>query len=297
LKRAARCCAGLLACAVLSLGRGAHAADAERPSSAELTGTLKGDAVLVGSSSMNQSLGRIIAGELERRGYRVLRKGVSAAGLARPDFRDMNAVIDELPISADTAAVFVYLGMNDAQGLWLHPAERELVGREYLAWNDARWEKMYVRRAHDFFERICDRGAQRAIVLLPVDVKRARLQRRLQRIRSLQAQAASSSSCAVAITTGGDFGHFEVQGVSMRARDGFHMSVTGAHAVWRRIQGDALRLIGAREPMYDPHDSGCIASCRLGQGLLFRPEKRAVQTEFLGSDVLGMLPPPRCTTW
>jgi len=297
-KHVARCCAGLVLSAVLALGSNAAAESRRRGDLPFAEDPSKGEAVLLGSSSMNQSLGRIIAGELERRGYRVLRKGVSAAGLARPDFRDMNEVLDELPISPDTAAVFIYLGMNDAQSLWLHQNERDLFGRgEYLPWSDDRWDELYVQRATHFFERICERGAQRAIVLLPVDVQRERLQQRLERIRTLQAQAASSSSCAVALTTGGDFGHFEVEGVSMRARDGFHMSVTGAHAVWRRIQADAMRLIGAREPMYDPHDSGCIASCRLGQGLLFRPEKRTVMTEFLASDVMGMVPPPRCTSW
>ncbi len=269
------------------------------PSSAkgEVSWASKGDALIVGSSSMNQSLGRIIAGELERRGYRVLRRGVSAAGLARPDFRDMNEIVDELPISADTAAVFVYLGMNDAQGLWLHPSERDLFGRAYLPWTDARWQRLYVQRAQSFFERICERGAQRTIVLLPVDVKIARLQQRLERIRALQAEAASSSSCAVALTTGGDFGHFEVEGVAMRMRDGFHMSVTGAHTVWRRIQAEALRLIDAPDTMYDPHGSGCVASCRLGQGLSFRPEKHVVQTEYLASDTDSLGPAERCSSW
>jgi hypothetical protein len=49
--------------------------------------------------------------------------------------------------------------------------------------------------------------------------------------------------------------------------------------------------------MSDPHDSGCIASCRLGQGLSFRPQKRAVQTEYLASEVVGLMAPQRCTTW
>src|SRR5688572_30316696 len=48
------------------------------------------DTVLVGSSSFNQAFGLIIARELERMGYQVTRKGVSGAGLARPDYHDMN---------------------------------------------------------------------------------------------------------------------------------------------------------------------------------------------------------------
>jgi hypothetical protein len=206
------------------------------------------EALLVGSSSMGQSLGRIITRELEQRGYRVMRKGVTSAGLARPDYRDMNQIVEDLPISDDTAAVFVYLGMNDAQALWLEPSEQRAFGQRFLPWTDARWDTLYTRRARDFFERICERGAQRTIVLLPVDVRRARLQRRLERIRTLQAQAAWSSSCAVPLSTAGDIGRFEVSGVPMRLRDGVHMSYRGASAVWHRIRHQALSLVGAGTP-------------------------------------------------
>jgi hypothetical protein len=65
---------------------------------------------VVGSSSVNQAFGRIIARELRGRGYRVRRKGVTSAGLARPDYRDMRTIVEELPIGEQTSAVFIYLG-------------------------------------------------------------------------------------------------------------------------------------------------------------------------------------------
>jgi hypothetical protein len=256
----------------------------------------RGDALVVGSSSMNQALGRLIAHELERLGYRVTRRGVSAAGLARPDYRDMNQIVEELPISESTAAVFVYLGMNDAQALWLRPGEQLAFGREYLPWGDARWHDLYVQRATQFFERICERGAQRTIVLLPVDVKRERLQRRLKRIRDLQAQAASSSSCAVALSTSGDLGRFEAAGRSLRTPDGLHMSARGAHAVWGRIQNEALRLVARPEPHREQRGPWCTAACRLGQGLRFRPEARGAANDAL----LGLAPGASrsaCVAW
>jgi lysophospholipase L1-like esterase len=242
--------------------------------STPVNGARRGDALVLGSSSVNQAFGRLIARELERRGYRVTRKGVSAAGLARPDFRDMNQILEELPISGSTAAVFVYLGMNDAQALWLRPGEQLAFGRTYLPWSDERWQGLYTQRAQEFFERICERGAQRAIVLLPVDVKRERLQRRLHRIRELQALAAKSSSCGVALSTSGDLGRFESGGTSLRRPDGLHLSSRGAQAVWRRIQADALRLVTTVEPRRESSGRGpwCSAACRLGQGLRFRPE-------------------------
>jgi lysophospholipase L1-like esterase len=256
----------------------------------------RGDALIVGSSSMNQALGRLIEHELARLGYRVTRKAVSAAGLARPDYRDMNQILEELPISASTAAVFIYIGMNDAQSIWLRPGEQLAFGRTYLPWTDARWQGLYVQRAQEFFERICERGAQRAIVLLPVDVKRERLQTRLKRIRELQAQAASSSSCAVALSTAGDLGRFDSAGNSLRKRDGLHMSTRGAHAVWRRIQAEALHLVGTPEARPEQRGPWCSPSCRLGQGLRFRPESRAATHEALAR-LTGASPSSDCTVW
>src|SRR5688572_25775562 len=70
-----------------------------QPASADARKTA---AVLIGSSSFNQDFGHIIAGELARRGYAVTRKGVSGAGLARPDYRDMTQELEALPIGAQT---------------------------------------------------------------------------------------------------------------------------------------------------------------------------------------------------
>lgn len=199
----------------------------------------------MGSSSINHAFGRIIERELSSRGYRVTRKGVASAGLARPDYRDMNEIVERLPISTRTSAVLIYLGMNDGQAIWLRPHERDASRRSFLPWSDARWSAVYRRRVREFLEPICGRGARRAIVLLPVDVKRSRLQRRLDRIRTLLTQAASASSCAVSLSTAGDLDQFALGGQARRRKDGFHMSPRGARLVWHRIRGKALRLVEA----------------------------------------------------
>jgi hypothetical protein len=218
----------------------APAAAESRPASPDIR---KADAVLIGSSSFNQSFGRIIARELERRGYQVTRKGVSGAGLARPDFQDMHQVLEALPISVNTAAVFVYVGVNDAQAVWLHPHERDATGLASLAFGDAEWDAVYARRAREFLRRICERGARRAVVLLPVDVTSNELQRRLHHIRELQVDAAADTTCAVTVSTAGDAGQFEAAGVSKRMPDGYHMSAQGAQIVWQRIEAEVLRLL------------------------------------------------------
>lgn len=205
----------------------------------------KTDAVLVGSSSFNQSFGHLLARQLEQRGYQVTRKGVSGAGLARPDFHDMKQVLESLPVDSETAAVFVYLGVNDAQAVWLYPHERGTAGSAAVPFGAADWDEVYARRTREFLERICQRGARKAIVLLPVDVNRPELQQRLRRIRELQSRVAAETSCAVVVQTAGDEGRFEVAGQPIRLPDGYHMSQRGAQIVWDRIQSRVWQLLGA----------------------------------------------------
>lgn len=241
--RGARCqiaaLAGALALGALALLGAPRAARAGEPAD---RGAPR-EAVLVGSSSFNQAFGVIIERQLERWGYQVTRKGVGGAGLARPDFRDMNQVLDTLPISARTDAVFVYLGVNDAQPLWLYPGERAPASAATLPFGTPTWEARYEARTLGFYERICQRGARRAIVLLPVDVARSGLQRKLERIRELQVQAAARSTCATVLSTSGDEGQFEVRGVAKRLPDGFHLSQFGASVVWDRVRGYVLGLL------------------------------------------------------
>jgi hypothetical protein len=219
----------------------ASAAD-QKPTSLE---PAKSEAVLVGSSSFNQSFGHLLAHELGLRGYQVTRKGVSGAGLARPDYRDMNQVIEELPIGESTKAVFVYLGVNDAQAVWLYPHERGPTGATTVPFGALDWDTIYTRRTREFLDRICRRGAQRAVVLLPVDVNRNDMQHRLDRIRDIQVQAASQTSCAAVVQTAGDAGQFELAGVAKRMPDGFHMSSMGARVVWERIEPEVVRLLSS----------------------------------------------------
>jgi hypothetical protein len=239
LRRAGAACAALLALAGWL---------APAPCAAEETDAQGADAVLIGSSSFNQPFGQLIEHQLERRGYQVTRKGVNGAGLARPDFRDMNQVLEGLPVGPDTAAVFVYLGVNDAQDVWLYPDERSRAALSSLHFGSAEWDAVYARRTRAFLDRICERGAQRAVVLLPVDVNRPDLQRRLERVRALQAHAAAETRCAVAVRTAGDQGRFEVDGVPMRLPDGFHMSARGAELVWQRIETQVLHLLEPSAP-------------------------------------------------
>jgi hypothetical protein len=204
-------------------------------------------ALLVGSSSVNDWFGQVITQDLRKRGFEVERRGFSAAGFSRPDFRDMLQTVEALPIDADTALVLVYLGMNDAQALWLRPEERES-GAEWIKWGEPGWEEIYQRRAQAYLAALCERGAQRTVVLLPVDVTRPSMQRRLERIRAAQARAASLTSCATAVPTTGDVGRFRVDGKATRAKDGIHMSRQGAQVLWKRVRAPVLEQVEPPPP-------------------------------------------------
>jgi lysophospholipase L1-like esterase len=135
--------------------------------------------------------------------------------------------------------------VNDAQAVWLYPHERDALGTASLAFGAAEWDAVYARRARDFLRRICERGARRAVVLLPVDVTSSDLQRRLDHIRELQIGAAAETSCAVTVSTAGDAGQFETAGAPKRMPDGYHMSAQGAQIVWDRVEAEVLRLLEA----------------------------------------------------
>lgn len=193
-------------------------------------------AVVFGSSSVKGPLGRLISEDLQRWGYQVTRRGIVSAGLARPDHRDLREVLSSLPIDEHTAAVFVYVGTNDAQSLWLRPSERAAPGARWISWQDPRWPELYRQRARGLFRAICQRGAERAIVLLPSEVAKAGLERRLRRIRRLQEQAARDTQCAIAVSTEGERGRFWRNGRRLRRQDGFHLSPLGARLIWTRVQ-------------------------------------------------------------
>lgn len=213
----------------------AHSSQPPPSVDAPLSQPGKKQALVVGSSSIKSTFGKIIAADLEGWGFEVGRHGIVAAGLARPDLFDLHQIVDGLPIDSQTATVVLYVGVNDGQALWLYPDEQEEFGVRRLAWHDPRWDELYTRRAVTLFQSICERGAERAIVLLPIEIDKPSLERKMRRIRQLQEQAAQKTSCATAVSTEVDRGRFSRNGKALRRRDGVHMSMEGARVLWSRV--------------------------------------------------------------
>jgi hypothetical protein len=205
-------------------------------------GTRARDAVIIfGSSSINDFFGHIIEEDVVSLGLRVVRRGLPSAGLARPDFRDVMSELEDLPLEA-ARAVVLYFGGNDAQALWLRPAERKRPDDTWMKWNDEGWSALYERRVVDLVEAVCASGVPKAIVLAPADVARDALQARLDRIRDLQRTAASRTSCGRFVATSGR-NLLSPGGEGLYAADGIHMSRVGAQVLWERLRVPIMELV------------------------------------------------------
>ena len=85
------------------------------------------------------------------------------------------------------------------------------------------------------------------VVLPPADVVDPKMQRRLERVRTLQDRAASASKCGRSVATTGDAGQFEESKTPLRGPDGVHMTAAGASRVWSRVGARVRRLIARRD--------------------------------------------------
>ncbi|MCB9739275.1 MAG: DUF459 domain-containing protein [Deltaproteobacteria bacterium] len=205
--------------------------------------------VIIGSSSIRGNFGRTLERRFAGLGFETFRQGVSSSGISRPDYFDWYERATTLPIDDHTAAVLIYVGVNDPQGIWMPPAEQKARGRRdrWIRWHEAMWDVVYRERMTALIDRLCDRGARRVVVLTPVDVRWRGLQERLVRVRRLQIEAARTSRCGRVVSTSGDdlaLRDPERGDVTLRMPDGYHLSTPGAEIVWDRIMPHLLRVVG-----------------------------------------------------
>lgn len=189
------------------------------------------DVVVLGSSSINGALGRMIEERLIGAGLRVRRMGRSSTGFARPDFFDWSAEIPRLGDLAAMRGVVIYMGGNDTQAIRLTRAESpDRGGASWIPFRDeARWREVYVARVHRFVEALCDAGARRAVLLLPADGDREGWSDRIQRVQEAQVLGVRGTRCGVVVDPRGrDVGRGDTT-------DGVHLSTRGARDLLLRI--------------------------------------------------------------
>jgi hypothetical protein len=220
--------------------------------------------LIIGSSSINGALGRLIETEVARAGMHPQRVGHSSSGLARPDFFDWDAEIPNLGDLHTLRGIVIYMGGNDAQAVRLRESElppppadaprrrRDRTG-EWIIWrNEAEWSARYQARVTAFVSALCTGGVPKVIFLLPAQGENEHWTERMTRVRNLQAAGTRATRCGVAVDPS-----------AVRARpgstvDGVHLSGSGAHAVWDAVGTqilDHLRSVPApaAAPATAPH--------------------------------------------
>ena len=214
----------------------------------------RGDALVLGSSSILGGVGRALSEGLRQRGLSVYKLGVGSSGLSRPDYFDWLGRVATLPVTKRTVLAVLYLGGNDAQAIWVRPGERSRWGRKWIGFGRAAWPKLYARRATELAKALCKRGVRQVVFILPADVGKRRLQRRLAQVRRGQTRGASRVRCATAIAARGDLARIVASRAHPKRRsrahrrarprlrqpDGVHMTNAGAARLWQRVSRRVL---------------------------------------------------------
>lgn len=196
------------------------------------------EALLLGSSSVNGTVGRTLERELGAWGVHVRRRARSSSGFARPDFYDWHAQVDGLGALGRYSLIVIYAGGNDTQSLWLRPDERPTRRQQWLLWSDEdRWREIYAARVRGFVDALCAAGAPRVAVLLPANGGRYHWERRILRVRDSQSAGARASRCGTVIDAGPE---------TLDAVDGVHLSWNGASRMWALVAEPFRELLEPR---------------------------------------------------
>jgi hypothetical protein len=225
---------------------GAAAAAAVRPARADepilTTGTSK-KILLLGDSMIAGAIGLFLEKSLRKlHGYEVHRRGKSSTGLARPDFfswpKEAAAQVAAFPPDA----VICMFGGNDVQGLWMSRGK-------WVTWPEPGWPAEYARRVNAFADIVAPNGEPLFWIGMPV-MRPEKFHVRVQRVNTI-------FRAEMAIRPGGHFidiwdlladehGNYtdrlDVDGVPggrterVRAGDGIHLSVAGAHRVEAHVR-------------------------------------------------------------
>jgi hypothetical protein len=203
--------------------------------------------LILGDSMIAGAVGLFLENGLRKEhGYQVRRKGKSSTGLARPDFfswpKEAKAQIDAYTKDGGPDAVVAMFGGNDVQGLYMGKGE-------WVTWPEPGWPAEYARRVNAFADIVAPNGRPLFWIGMPV-MRPEKFHVRVQRVNTI-------FRAEMAIRPGGHFidiwrlladtnGHYtdrlDIDGVPggkterVRAGDGIHLSVAGAHRVEKHVR-------------------------------------------------------------
>jgi len=219
---------------------------------ADRYGPQGGTRVLVlGDSMIAGGFGLYLARALgEQRGYDVTRRGKSSSGLARPDFFDWIAEAKRLVGDTPFDATVVMFGGNDVQGLWMGKGE-------WVRWEDEGWSEEYARRVNALADVVAPNAQRLFWIGMPV-MRPSKFHARVQRVNTIyRAEMAIRPNAtfidiwSVLANEDGEYAdHIYVdppatdedgepkkrKKVLVRAGDGIHLTVAGAHYLTAHVE-------------------------------------------------------------
>lgn len=193
--------------------------------------------LLVGASSIQFAIGQALEAQLSAyEDLSVRRVGKVSTGLSRPDAFNWPARLEELLAEEKPDLVIVNFGGNDAQSI-------PLPNNQAVEFGGPAWDELYGQRVFDFVARIRARGAQAAMIGMPVmrspDFSKRMF--RLNQVTKLAVQRAGGiylSQWDLAANADGGYRERVVEGGKsrpMRLQDGIHFSEAGGRYVVARL--------------------------------------------------------------
>ncbi len=213
--------------------------------------------LLLGDSMIAGGLGLFLERRLREKGYETQRKGKSSTGLARPDFfnwtKEAGAQLKAFPNPDATVVMF---GGNDVQGLKMGK------GDQWIRWHEDGWREEYARRVTAFADLLAPSGQHLFWIGMPV-MRPEKFHLRVQRVNTI-------FRAEMAIRPGGHFvdiwrlladdkGGYahrivvepEGKPVRVRAGDGIHLSIAGAHHIAEHVCNVIHATLGQTQPALD----------------------------------------------
>jgi len=197
--------------------------------------------LLAGDSMIAGGFGVFLEQALRKEhGFRVHRRGKTSSGLARPDFFDWLKEAERLVAGQGPYDLnIVMFGGNDVQGLYM--------GRDtWIRWPDEGWSEEYARRIDAFCDIIAPSGQYIYWVGLPI-MRPEKFRRRCEKVNAIFRERMAARERATFIDTwtlladaNGEYAdrivldppddpNARAPRVRVRAGDGIHLSVAGAH--------------------------------------------------------------------
>ncbi len=225
--------------------------------------------LVIGDSMIAGGLGLYLARALGEDGYDVTRRGKSSSGLARPDFFDWEHEARTLVGQDPFDATIVMFGGNDVQGLFMG----KKADPPWIRWPEDGWAEEYARRVVALCELVAPDQQQIFWVGMPV-MRPERFHRKVQRVNTIfRAEMAIRKNAEfidiwdlLADENGNYTDRLPLPSppepepettrkrkrkrktITVRAGDGIHLTVAGAHYVADYVHQRVLGVIQRKLP-------------------------------------------------